>query len=146
MGMLTQIFMYQRPRSNRQQQEFLARQRTIVETLPETIGDGDVSVLRALNEYGAIARLGQDFHTSEHCLKLYETLIEGGYEISPQLGEYFDAGDDGQIALYLIGQAMEELREGRPPQGIFVTRSSMALNGVPPGEWQHVIDREILMI
>lgn len=144
--MLTQIFMYHRPHGYQEQQELLGKQQEIVESMPAVMAEGNEAVLRALNEYGSIAQLGTDFHFPEQCTALHQMLVDGGYEIDPQLGEYFDSGDADQIAVYLVGQAMEDLKEGNPPPGIFVTRSSMALNGVEPARWQMVINREILMM
>lgn len=143
---LTKIFTYQQPHEFEDRQKILDRQKTLLEGFSVTLGQGDEAVLRVLNEYGEIGQLERGFHAPEDCRSLYDALKGAGYEENVQLGEYFNAKDSGQIAVYLIGQAMVDLKEGQPPPGIFVVRSSLALNGVEPSEWQHVINREIIMV
>ncbi|MCB1682820.1 MAG: hypothetical protein KDI61_04955 [Alphaproteobacteria bacterium] len=143
--MLTSLFMYLQPRDYEGRQQVLTRQREIVDGIGETILQGETAVLRALNEYGEIGKLGEPFHSPEDCKKLYDALAAAGYEEDILSTEHFDVDDPKQVICYLIGQAMGRLREGQPPESIFVVRSAMALNGVHPNRWQSTIDREILM-
>ena len=141
---LTNIFHYSQPQDYEDRKPLLERQKAIVDGFADTLRTDEAHVLLALNEYAAISHLAQMPQNAEDCRKLYEMLLAAGYEEDVQLGEYFKEDDADQIAIYLIGQALEDLREGKPPPSIFVTRSSMALKGVQPAEWQSVINREIL--
>lgn len=144
---LTQIFSILQPHDDNGDARLKARAREIASGMGETIAQGgDTGVLRALNEFGEIAKLDSRYISKEDCRALYNTLVAAGYEDDAFLGEHFTVDDADQMACYLIGQAMGELGAGNPPPGIFVVRSSMALNGVPYSDWQRVINREILMM
>lgn len=143
---LTQIFSYLQPRDDYTADKLKARQKEIVEGLADILTRSDLEVLRVLNEYAEIGKLGERFHSREDCLGIYGQLLAAGYEENVQGEAHFDPADSEQIACYLIGQALEDLKNGYSPAAIFVTRSSLALNGVPHEEWQNVINREILMI
>lgn len=144
---LTQIFSIARPHDDQGDFRLKDRAREITEGIEETVAQGgDTAVLRALNEFGEIAKLGSRYTAPEDCRALYSALMAAGYEEDVLPGEHFNVNDADQIACYLIGQALSELGAGNPPPAIFVVRSSMALNGVPYSDWQRVIDQEILMI
>lgn len=141
---LTNIFQYSQPQDHEDREPLLERQKAIVDGFADTLRTDEAHVLLALNEYAAISHLAQMPQNAEDCRKLYEMLLAAGYEENVQFGEYFREDDNDQIAIYLIGQALEDLGEGRPPAPIFVVRSSLALKGVEPSQWQSAINREIL--
>lgn len=144
---LTQIFSILQPHDDHGDSRLRARAHEIASGMAETVAQGgDTGVLRALNEFGEIAKLNSRYTQQEDCRAIYETLAAAGYEADVFLGEHFTVDDADQMACYLIGQAMAELGAGNPPPGIFLARSSMALNGVPYSDWQRVINREILMM
>lgn len=143
---LTKIFQYAQPQDYEERQPLLERQKALVEGFADTLRNDETHVMLALNEYGAIGNLTESLQNAEDCRRLYDQLVAAGYEESAQLGEYFNENDSDQIAIYLVGQAMKDLREGRPPAPIFVVRSSLALKGVEPSQWQSAINREILLL
>ncbi len=141
---LTNIFQYSQPQDYEDRKPLEDRQRALVDGFADTLRTDEAHVLLALNEYGAISNLAHMPQNAEDCRTLYQQLLAAGYEDDVQLGGFFHEGDADQIAIYLVGEAMKDLREGRPPAPIFVVRSSLALKGVEPSQWQSAINKEIL--
>ncbi len=140
---LTKLFTFAQPDDEAGTEEILSRQEEIVGDIAETFQGGEESVLRALNEYAEIGRLGQYFHSKRQCLILFGALHGAGYKAGANTDAAFKPDDSKNVARYLIGQAMHDLGAGNPPSGTFITQSSMALNSVPPSKWRDTVDAEM---
>lgn len=140
---LTQLFTFTQPNDEAGTEEILSRQDAIVGDIAEVIQGGEQSVLRALNEYGEICRLGQYFHSQRQCLILFGALHGAGYKVNENSNADFNADDPKNVARFLIGQAMHDLGAGTPPSGTFIAQSSMALNAVHPSRWRDTVDAEM---
>ncbi|MGB3214334.1 MAG: hypothetical protein WBC26_06180, partial [Alphaproteobacteria bacterium] len=77
---LTKLFTFAQPDDEAGTEEILSRQDAIVGGIAETIQGGEKDVLRALNEYAEIGRLGQYFHSKRQCLILFGALHGAGYK------------------------------------------------------------------
>ncbi|MBK9584788.1 MAG: hypothetical protein KA099_04995 [Alphaproteobacteria bacterium] len=140
---LTKLFTFAQPDDEAGTEEILSRQDAIVGGIAETIQGGEKDVLRALNEYAEIGRLGQYFHSKRQCLILFGALHGAGYKAGANTDAALKPDDSKNVARYLIGQAMHDLGAGNPPSGTFITQSSMALNSVPPSKWRDTVDAEM---
>lgn len=140
---LTKLFSFTQPNDEAGTEEILTRQEAIVGDIAETLQGGEESVLRALNEYAEICRLGEYFRSQRQGLILYGALHGAGYKAGANTEADFKPDDPKNVARYLIGQAMHDLAAGNPPSGTFVTQSSLALNAVHPSRWQDTVDAEM---